>query len=94
MDPHVFAAESCVVPPYSDHWMPFTWNIPDDCNFDLFTSPIPRPATTEEVYASALYSILSKDSDHMNIVNPSPRPAKFYKGEVIATVNPFAANTP
>jgi len=94
MDPHVFAAESCVVPPYDDHWMPFTWNIPNNCNFDLFASPVQKPATAEGVYASTLYSILSKNSDHINIVNPSPRPIKFYKEEVIMTMSPFTVNTP
>ena len=94
MDPHVFAVESCVITPYDDHWMPFTWNIPNNCRYDLFASPIQRPTTAEGIYASTLYSILSKSSDHINIINPSPRPVKFHKGEVIVTVNPFAANTP
>ena len=94
MNPHVFAVESCVIAPYDDHWMPFTWNIPNNCSYDLFASPIRRPITTAEgIYTSALYSILSKSSDHINIINPSSRPIKFHKGEVIATVSPFAANT-
>jgi|SRR6266496_5385028 len=93
MDPHVFAAESCVIASYDDHWMPFTWNIPNNCSYDFFASPIRRPTTAEGIYTSALYSILSKSSDRINIINFSPRPVKFHKEEVIAIVSPFAANT-
>src|SRR6266496_402422 len=94
MDPHIFTAESCIVPFFDDHWMPFTWNIPNNCNFDLFASPVWKPTTAEGVYISIFYSILSKNSDHINIINPSPRPTKFYKEEIIATMSPFTANTP
>src|SRR5438046_8674018 len=56
MDPRVFAAESCVIPSYDDYWMSFTWNIPNDCNFELFASPVRKPATAEGVLYIVSYS--------------------------------------
>jgi hypothetical protein len=95
VDSRVFAAEAVTVRPHTEEWIPIRYSKDlSTVDKDLLATPIRRPDTAENIHASACYSILSPTTTHLLYLNPSNRPVKVSQGEVIATLQPFTANTP
>lgn len=93
IDPRVFAAEPINIQPFHELWVPVRFT-PPDSHSDLMVTPVRHANLAEGTYATCSYAIMSKDTDHLLMVNPTERPFRIQKDEVVGMFEPVVANTP
>ena len=93
VDPRIFLAEPVRMRPFSEVWVPVRFTATDGQS-DLLVTPVRHANVAEGTYASCSYAIISNDTSHLLMINPSPRPVKLGKDEIIGMFEPFSPNTP
>jgi hypothetical protein len=95
VDSRIFATQSVHIRPRSEAWVPITFDqsLMESTN-DVLITPARKNTGALQIHASCPYSIISKTTTHVLYLNPSDRPTKIGKGEVIAYAKPIEANTP
>jgi hypothetical protein len=93
IDPRVFAAEAINIQPFHELWVPVRFAPPDNYS-DLMVTPVRHANLAEGTYATCSYAIMSKDTNHLLMVNPTERPFRIRKDEIVGMFEPVVANTP
>jgi hypothetical protein len=93
VDPRVFAAEAINIQPYHELWIPVRFKVTDNYS-DLMVTPVRYANVAEGTYATCSYAIMSKDTNHLLMINPTERPFQIKKDEVVGMFEPVVANTP
>lgn len=93
IDTRVFAAEAVNIQPFHETWVPVRFNPPDDYS-DLMVTPVRHANIAEGTYASCSYAIMSRETNHLLMVNPTERPFRIQKDEIVGIYEPVATNTP
>ncbi len=92
VDPRVFANETIFVPPFGYKSVEIRFEKTNDGS-DVLCSPVRFANIAEGTYASASYSILSNNTTHITIENPSPRPVKIRKNQLVGIYEPILPNS-
>ena len=94
-DSRIFATRSVHVRPRSEAWVPITFDqgLMESTN-DVLITPVRKNTGAMQVHASCPHSIISGTTTHVLYLNPSDRPAKIGKGEIVAHAKPIETNTP
>jgi hypothetical protein len=95
VDPRIYLAEPVRMRPFSEVWVPvrFSRSNPNQ-GTDFLVTPVRHANIAEGTYASCSYAIIACDTSHLLMVNPSPRPVRLEKDDVVGMFEPFTPNTP
>ena len=92
-DSRVFLTEDVKIKPHAQVWLPIDFSkIEDDST--LFFSPCRFVRPADGTYGSSVYALFSDKTNHILFLNPSDRPMKLSRGEVVGSFEPLAPNSP
>lgn len=93
IDPRIYAAEAVQIRPYSEIFVPMRYT-QFDRRTNLLVTPVRHANIAEGTYASCSYAVMASDTSHLLMINPSPRPVKIAKEDIVGMYEPFTINTP
>jgi hypothetical protein len=92
-DPRVFTTQPVSLKPFSDAWVPIRFS-PLKAKREYLLTPIRHVHRVEGTYASCSYAVISNETNHVLVTNPTPRPVHLGSDSIIGAIEPFAGNTP
>ena len=94
VDPRIYAAEPVNIRPFSEVWVPVRF-APFGKSIDhLLVTPVRHANIAEGTYASCSYAVMANDTSHLLMINPSPRPVRISRDQLVGMYEPFHPNTP
>jgi hypothetical protein len=93
IDPRIYAAEPINIRPYSEVWVPVRFTALRE-QTHLFVTPVRHANVAEGTYATCSYAVMASDTSHLLMVNPSPRPVRIRRDDLVGMYEPFTPNSP